>query len=103
MAERLTEAQLRQAARRIDRTGEPGSPLDIARRAIAEIHRLRSIIVSAVAPFPGGYEPVDDTGCCLFCGVRRSASDPHDGPCAWPRLVEEAEAVAAEDNATQDA
>ncbi len=96
MGDRLTSAHLDRAEKRIEWTNDQDSPLDIAKRAIIEVRRLRRIIARTVAPFPQGYEPVDEMGCCLFCGVRRTETEPHNGPCPWPRLVEEAEAIRAE-------
>jgi hypothetical protein len=69
-ASRLTDEELANAERSLAWTEEPGSPLDVAKRAITELKEARALLLEL--EWGGG----DDNPQCPYCG-----QDEHEPYC----------------------
>jgi len=96
MSERLTEAELRE----IEEPGLDGfGPVRraFAERLVAEVRRLRGLIVAvAFRDGSNGTAPEGDYG-CVFCEAHLFEG-PHKSGCPWPALEAEASAIREEPN-----
>lgn len=103
MRERLTEADLDGAERNLAWIGEPGSALDVAKRAIDEVRRLRGLVARLhrdddAAPGLEEIHPSNEGRCPWCSGDVEPAPGPrHHAPsCPWTELEAEARAIEAD-------
>jgi hypothetical protein len=103
MAERITEAELREVESLTAFDGPVRQ--HAAQRLVAEVRRLRSL-VTAVATLHKSMDTVDEDGrdyeqgVCLWCGLGleegRSYESTHLSDCAWSAVRAEARAIRSE-------